>query len=347
MKKVLIVFTVLCGSHLLFAQDNTLPATGNVGVGTLNPDSRLQVKGNMKVDSCLIVLDSMRIDKTFRAMDNIFVEGDATMEKDAIVKEDFKVYGNVTIEGDTEMFGDASIDGTLKLTGTEELPDSILTNGNFDFLLLNTSGAAKKASYDTLLFNLKDGIYAPYPPSKCDVNGIFQNPTWASGPNKIYSLCPQVDVGIGTDMPRSTLDVHGITYTSSLAVGVDPADLVGRFHIKTINPNPLARLITVENADRKILTLDNNGLLHAREIKIDADVWPDYVFEKNYELMPLREVQNYIQLNGHLPNIPSAQTVLEEGINLAEMNRLLLEKIEELTLHLIEQERRIEELENR
>ena len=63
--------------------------------------------------------------------------------------------------------------------------------------------------------------------------------------------------------------------------------------------------------------------------------------------MPLKEVENYIEQNGHLPNIPSAETMVEEGINLAEMNRLLLEKVEELTLHIIAQEKRIEILENK
>ncbi len=341
MKKVLIAFTVLLSSHALFSQDNTLPTTGNVGVGTLSPSERLEVNGNMKIDSSLIVNDSVRVNKTFRVMDKMFVEGKAVFDDKVVVKE------NLNVEGNTNLGGNATVDGVLKLPNTNALSNNNLTNGSFDFLLLNANGAARKASYDTLLFHLKGGIYEPYPESKCSANAVVQNPTWASGPNKIYSLCPQVDVGIGTNIPRSSLDVRGVTYTASLAVGVDPADLVGRLHIRTVNPNPASRLITVENADRKILTLDNNGLLRAREIKIDAEVWPDYVFEKDYDLMPLKEVNHYIQLNGHLPNIPSSETVLEEGINLAEMNRLLLEKIEELTLHLIEQEKRIEELENR
>ena len=340
MKKVLIAFTVLLGAHSLFSQDNTLPTTGNVGVGTLSPTERLEVNGNMRVDSSLIVNDSVRVNKTFRVMDKMFVEGKAVFDDKVVVKENLKVEGNTTLEGNL------TVDNVLKLPNTNGLSNNNLSNGNFDFLLLNANGAARKASYDTLLFYLKNGIYLPPSPDKCS-DIVYENPSWSSGPDKIYSLCPQVAIGIGTNAPRSSLDVRGTTYTASLAIGVDPADLVGRLHIRTENAAPAVRLITVENSERKILTLDNNGLLHAREIKIDTDVWPDYVFKKDYTLMPLKEVNRFIQLNGHLPNIPSSETVLEEGINLAEMNRLLLEKIEELTLHLIEQEKRIEELENR
>ena len=73
--------------------------------------------------------------------------------------------------------------------------------------------------------------------------------------------------------------------------------------------------------------------------------WADYVFAKDYKLMPLQEVENYINTNGHLPEVPTTEQAIKNGIELKEMNILLLKKIEELTLHLIEQNKRIEELE--
>ncbi|OIQ17234.1 MAG: hypothetical protein BM557_08455 [Flavobacterium sp. MedPE-SWcel] len=72
--------------------------------------------------------------------------------------------------------------------------------------------------------------------------------------------------------------------------------------------------------------------------------WPDYVFANDYELMPLSEVEGYIANNGHLPNMPSAEEVEEDGIALGNMVKLQQEKIEELTLHLIEQEKEMEAL---
>lgn len=70
--------------------------------------------------------------------------------------------------------------------------------------------------------------------------------------------------------------------------------------------------------------------------------WPDYVFQSSYKLKSLEEVEQHIQENGYLPNIPSQKEVKDNGIELGEMQRLQMEKIEELTLYLIEQNKKIE-----
>ncbi len=88
-----------------------------------------------------------------------------------------------------------------------------------------------------------------------------------------------------------------------------------------------------------------NGNIRAKEIKVETG-WADYVFKEGYDLPTLEEVEKHIQEKGHLMNIPSEAEVLQNGIQLGEMNKLLLEKIEELTLYIIEQEKRIEALEN-
>jgi hypothetical protein len=66
--------------------------------------------------------------------------------------------------------------------------------------------------------------------------------------------------------------------------------------------------------------------------------WPDYVFKPTYQLRPLTEVKEYIDQNRHLPEIPSAEEIAKEGLNLGEMNKLLMKKVEELTLYLIEKD---------
>lgn len=83
--------------------------------------------------------------------------------------------------------------------------------------------------------------------------------------------------------------------------------------------------------------LSVNGKIRAKEIKVEAQNWPDYVFQKDYTLLSLKEIESQIKQKGHLPGIPSANEVKRDGINLGEMNAKLLEKIEELTLHLIEE----------
>lgn len=88
------------------------------------------------------------------------------------------------------------------------------------------------------------------------------------------------------------------------------------------------------------------GKIGAREIKVTTASWADYVFANDYKLMSLRDLEAYIKKNNHLPNIPSAQEVKEnEGVDLGAMNVKLLEKIEELTLHLIDVNKRLEVLE--
>lgn len=98
------------------------------------------------------------------------------------------------------------------------------------------------------------------------------------------------------------------------------------------------------NSPDELLTV--NGIIHAKEVKIDlSGPLADFVFKKGYALRPLNEVHSYIKDNGHLPEIPSEEEVKKNGMNISEMQVKLLQKVEELTLYAIDQQKRIEELE--
>ncbi|MEP1095130.1 MAG: hypothetical protein ABJG78_08470 [Cyclobacteriaceae bacterium] len=88
-----------------------------------------------------------------------------------------------------------------------------------------------------------------------------------------------------------------------------------------------------------------NGTIHTKEVKVDLTGWSDFVFEKDYKLRTLDEVEKHISEKGHLPEIPSEADVTENGINLGEMDAKLLQKIEELTLYLIDMNKRMNQLE--
>ena len=88
-----------------------------------------------------------------------------------------------------------------------------------------------------------------------------------------------------------------------------------------------------------------NGRVRAKEVKVDNDNWPDYVFDDAYQMGSLTDLETFIKKNKHLPNIPSAAEVKNNGLELGQINAKLLQKIEELTLLLIEQNKRIEILE--
>ncbi|PQJ15313.1 hypothetical protein BST99_05795 [Aureicoccus marinus] len=87
-----------------------------------------------------------------------------------------------------------------------------------------------------------------------------------------------------------------------------------------------------------------DGKIRAREIRVDNDAWPDYVFTSDYELLTLDAVRAFIQQHGHLPHVPSAKEVESEGVALGEMNKILLEKVEEMTLYVLQLEERIQVL---
>jgi hypothetical protein len=88
-----------------------------------------------------------------------------------------------------------------------------------------------------------------------------------------------------------------------------------------------------------------NGEIRAKEVVVETG-WADYVFDKDYNLKSLNELEDFIIRNKHLPEIPSAKEVEANGVDLGEMNMLLLKKIEELTLYLISQQKEIEKLKN-
>lgn len=91
-----------------------------------------------------------------------------------------------------------------------------------------------------------------------------------------------------------------------------------------------------------------NGRILAREVIVSNDIrtWPDYVFAPGYEMMSLTDLEAYVNEHHHLPDVPSAEEVEERGIGLGEMNAILLQKVEEMTLRMIEMEKRIQELES-
>ncbi|RPE12847.1 hypothetical protein EGT74_04705 [Chitinophaga lutea] len=99
--------------------------------------------------------------------------------------------------------------------------------------------------------------------------------------------------------------------------------------------------VTSPPADYKLAV---GGTIGARRVKVTSETWADFVFKPGYSLRTLQDVETFIKDHGHLPDIPSEATVKKNGIDLGDMNARLLQKIEELTLYLIEQKKEISEL---
>ncbi len=164
---------------------------------------------------------------------------------------------------------------------------------------------------------------------------------------------------IDSDQPGMTLQKNNLTHAN---VYVD--DNTGDFIIeKTIQGNGRMVLRPAQGAGYNVYINENGQFnfgtgLHppGYRFSIEGNViatgfttqtvanWPDYVFEKNYRLMPLNKVSEFIQANKHLPGIPSASEIEKKGVDLTEISRKLTEKVEELTLYILQQQEQIEEL---
>ncbi|MGF7073865.1 hypothetical protein [Mucilaginibacter sp. 3215] len=84
--------------------------------------------------------------------------------------------------------------------------------------------------------------------------------------------------------------------------------------------------------------LDVNGTIHSKSVQIDLNGWGDYVFKKDYQLPSLADIKAYIARHQHLPEVPSEKEMIKNGLDVSEMNKLLMKKVEELTLYLIEKD---------
>jgi len=117
--------------------------------------------------------------------------------------------------------------------------------------------------------------------------------------------------------------------------------------IHTLNDNKVAIGQGLATLPEGYLLYVKKGIL-AERVRVAVATsanWADYVFDDDYKLMPLNEVEAFIKANDHLPNVPSANEIVDKGIDMAEMASKQMEKIEELTLYLIEANKRIEKLE--
>lgn len=130
---------------------------------------------------------------------------------------------------------------------------------------------------------------------------------------------------------------------------------VGDFYIRSVGyqvPNDQGNIIINDiggfvgiGTPKPKEKLSVNGKIRAHEIKVEIANWPDYVFADSYTLRPLKEVKQFIDQHGHLPEVPGAAEVEENGLAVGEINTLLMKKVEELTLYIIELEARMDKFE--
>ena len=353
MKKALqLAIGLVIISNGAFAQWNGTALTGdtyrfgNVGVGTSTPATDLHIN-RQNYGSILL--------------------GNNTNEGVAITKE---LDNRMSIWNNGQFGQSQSERFTLLQNGNigigTSAPGSRLSviSGNNSIALFQNSSAAN--SYVTVAnsiggMNMGVGALTPHPYLWSNTGTFFVgndgNPTLS-----VYGM-NNGTVGIGTVTPAAKLDLNffnpaGEIPQSGLLLQTNsfytPNNANNSYYMKTLDKgNGSVAFIIKGNGQVGIGTenigsckLAVDGRIGARGIKVTVDPnFPDYVFEPSYKLRPLANLEQFINQNKHLPGIPSAEEVKKEGgIELGDMNVKLLEKIEELTLYVIELKKENEQM---
>ena len=174
---------------------------------------------------------------------------------------------------------------------------------------------------------------------------------------RLVTILNNGNVGIGTKNPVSKLEVSGGGDLTLKASGQDSGDIIfsqiSNVQNGRIWSNNDGGLNFSGNNNNPIFQINNNGnvsvreKLEAKEIKVTQTPTADFVFEESYPLAKLEDVEKHIKAKKHLPEIASAKEMEKEGVNIGEFQIKLLQKIEELTLYSIEQNKKLKQLEDK
>ncbi len=335
--------------------------TGNVGIGTSTPLTKLHIVSTtdnpMTIDGAAGMFIGLYEGGSYRgylgsysgsATDVDFGTGGGNSTGklnftiQAIPKMTIDATGNIGIGTTTPAFtldvtGTARVTSTLKV-GAYTLPATDGTNGQV--LKTNGSGALTWSADNS-------------------GTGISQ---WTTNGTSIYYNSGSV--GIGTTSPVARLHVTLANATIPTAEFVNTAmgpniswinfGSTGDWYIRSSSnsgkvilqdqsTNSPVCIGSTQNANGYKLSVD--GKIICEEVKVqNSTAWPDYVFTSSYKLPDLLSVEKQIQTDGHLSGVPSADEVCDNGISLGEMQATLLQKIEELTLYMIDQQKQINQL---
>ncbi len=241
------------------------------------------------------------------------------------------------------------VNGTLRFSGNGEGAGKVLTS--------DANGYATWQSIESLIPFVSGGPLAGSVPAVWNQDDVTNDISFTLG-----------KVGIGVEVPEAQLHIEtdGTSPANSLLIkttGANNADIAFKSGTSESDllfydnsNNAIATLTVGKNINGATLSFKDkinskevfkivNGSVYAHEVVVQLADFPDYVFGKDYKLTTPEVLENQIKTLGHLPNVPSAEEIEANGVGLAQLTRIQMEKIEELTLYMIQQQKRIVALE--
>ncbi|MDB5274667.1 MAG: hypothetical protein JWO58_3034 [Chitinophagaceae bacterium] len=359
---------------------NILTASNYVGVGLANPTAPFQIANALGSTTKKLVLfddkvgvgtdlhnfygfgvnsSNMRYQTSYANTNHIFYAGNgATPGTSTGSNELMRITGSGAL-----VVGGTSSSGSIQLTGTANPTSQLSIYGTAPGITLYGSGYSK-------IYNNNSSVGFGLPTSQWNDlivtnlgDIVFGNATSPSFTEKVR-LTTAGNFGIATTSPQSKLHVNdvvqvtGSTTPSNTKAGLTAGENSTYTWLQSNTAKPLALNPTPSSTQYVAigftpgaytvpsgysLAVKGNIIAEGLLVKLVGS-WPDFVFDKNYKLMPLNNLETYIAANKHLPEIPSASEMEKEGVNTAEMDKMLLQKIEELTLYVIQQQKEIEAL---
>ncbi|WP_299220848.1 hypothetical protein [uncultured Aquimarina sp.] len=357
MKKTTLIIALIAVTFGANSQITELP-NGYIGIGTTTPISRLQIEDINPGGEVGITIKNKNATIGTKSVIDFVTTTTNTKYGSLGIENTALGAGAMTFStrgGDFEKMRITS-NGNIGI-GTTTPNEKLEVNGGLRITNPNINKSWRLIPNEDNSFSIKETGFS----------GAF-NISGNGGLNENLMNLKNGKIGIGTTNPLSTLfisgtnQVEGPSIPKVLAVA-DPSDITKTISLgydKNIDAGVMVSvdqgtgwkntLIQPHGGNVGIGTINPgawklavNGKIRAKEIKVETG-WSDFVFYDNYKLPTLKEVENHIEENGHLKDIPSAKEVEENGIFLGEMDSKLLQKIEELTLYTIQQQKEIEVL---
>jgi len=353
---------------------------GNVGIGTSYPINKLSVNGNADISGNAIISGNVGIGNM--APEKLSVTGNIDVTGEIKPNSQSGLSGQILQSNGNGTMSWASNNNSSWPTSGSDIKNSntgnvgigaypssnvkldVSGNGRFSggsFAdLLSTSGVltlytsnSPFAIYNYLKFDGQriqavggQNVFPPNPPSARD---IYLNPLGGNVGIRMTTSSATLSVarGTGTDGTAAFFGTNNVTHIN-YATAEDTYIRGGKSTSKVILGDDSGPVIvgSVASTPAGYKLFVSQGILTERlKVAVNGSGnWADYVFADDYQLMPLEKVEEFINANNHLPNVPSAEEMVNSGLDVATSVAKLLEKIEELTLYMIEMKKEIKKL---